>query len=406
MIISPLMALFRPRGRSDPRRLESRDLADGTRVERLLGSGAFCDVYKARTADGGRVALKILAHTEAAALKRFEREAKVLSMLGDNPHVVRYLGAGEADGRPWMKLEYVDGYTLRALLDSGYVLEPGPAVVLGRQLCEAFSQLHALGVAHGDVCPSNIMITADGRMAKLCDFGLARDGQGLLKLLESEGMVEGDEFAEEMDKGVLMGTPAYMAPEQIQDALSDETDRAHTDTPSDVYSLGVVLYELLSGENPHPFEADALTARKGHQQAIDYCRARLDARTAPHRALELPPGLWSILETALHAEPRMRYADAREMGSALAAWAGAHASGFLYSGDDYRATEDGMSSVTDADLTDDENLKISMLLASASPTPQRPSAAPAPLPWKRLIVVFLSVAIGGAAAVALLRSIF
>ncbi len=314
------MALFRTKDRFDPAAFEGTTLPDNTRATQLIGGGAFSHVYRGKTESGNVVAIKVLTNSDAMARKRFDRETKVLQMLGDNSHVVRLLGRGETrERRPYMLLEYIHGYTLRSLLDSGYVLEARPAAVLALQLCEAFTDLHRLGVAHGDVCPSNVMITSDGRAAKLFDFGLARDAQGLVKLFEQEEMVDGSEFAEDLDTGVLMGTPAYMAPEQIEDALAPG-HISRTDTHSDVYALGVMLYEMVGGRNPHPFEDGD---RAKHQDVLDYCHARLDAKDAPFETLDIPVELWRIIEEATATKPKLRYGDARVMKQALEIYLGA-----------------------------------------------------------------------------------
>ena len=281
---------------------------------RLLGSGAFARVYDGLTPRGGRVAVKIQMSDHGQALARFKREVKVSKALPPNPFIVGYRGEGNTrDGRPFLALEYVDGYTLADLFASDVKPTLRGACRLMMQLCDAFAALHKLGLTHGDIKPRNIMITRDGRAVKLLDFGLVRDSQGLLQLFEEHDILSGKDFADDLDAGMLMGTPEYMAPEQMADADVDDRSQRRTDTPADVFGLGVIFFEMLTGKRPWPMES--APGGGGHvQQALKYMDWRLGLKDiALPRPAEIEPALWSIIAKALRQNPRNRQGDARAL---------------------------------------------------------------------------------------------
>lgn len=281
-------------------------------IDRLVGLGSFAWVYHAYTRDGREVAVKILHSVEPTARVRFAREILVLKALPSTPSLVRYVDHGYTpDGWPLLVLEFVDGISLKEGIARCSTLAPGKAAAFLAELCEAFVGLHQLGVAHRDVKPENILLARAGGI-KLIDFGLIRDAQGILKLLEQDDPLERQLFAQELDQSVLVGTPEYMAPEQFSDATMDSLEESRTDTWSDVYSLGVILYQLLSGWKLYPMRE--VTDEEYPAEILRYMQWRIEQTDS-----ELPqcPGideaLESILRKALRRDPRQRQPDARDL---------------------------------------------------------------------------------------------
>lgn len=199
----------------------------------LLGSGGMGTVYKARQPQLDRfVAIKILSEElakEAAFVERFNREAKVLARLS-HPNIVAVFDYGTAGSFCFLLMEYVDGVNLRQALRTGG-FKPAEALALAGEMCSALQFAHEEGVLHRDIKPENVLIDSKGRV-KIADFGIA-------KLL---GPASAQDITLTLE-GAAIGTPNYMAPEQIE-APGDVDQRA------DIYSLGVVLYEMLTGELP------------------------------------------------------------------------------------------------------------------------------------------------------------
>ncbi len=199
-----------------------------------LGRGGMGAVYKARQPRLDRfVALKILLRRpgagaqEGAFEERFGREARALAKL-NHPDIVAVYDYGEAGGYPFLIMEYVDGLTLRQLLQNGK-LPPDDALAIVPKICEALQYAHQQGIVHRDIKPENILLDRQGRV-KIADFGIAK----LLGPVASENLTQ--------DRQVI-GTPQYMAPEQIEQPTK-------VDHRTDIYSLGVVFYEMLTGELP------------------------------------------------------------------------------------------------------------------------------------------------------------
>ncbi|MGA2496165.1 MAG: protein kinase [Tepidisphaeraceae bacterium] len=207
-----------------------------------LGHGGMGAVYKARQKQLDRlVAVKILPpHISAdpSFAERFAREAKALAKL-NHPNVVTLYEFGQADGLFYFLMEYVDGVNLRQLLDAGR-LSPREALAIVPQICDALQYAHDQGIVHRDIKPENILMDRRGRV-KVADFGLAKLAAGGPADSPSETLhLDADGVT---DAGKVMGTPQYMAPEQIEHP-SDVDHRA------DIYSLGVVFYQMLTGELP------------------------------------------------------------------------------------------------------------------------------------------------------------
>lgn len=201
-----------------------------------LGTGGMGCVYRVRERDSGRIsALKVLPRelaADPAFVERFEREARTLSRLR-HPHIVGVHGFGQAGGFCFLLMEFVDGANLRQALRSGR-FTPQQALALIPPICEALQAAHAQGVLHRDIKPENLLLDAEGRV-KIADFGIA-------KLLEGSGASAGEAYTLTRT-GARIGTPHYMAPEQVE--TPEQVDHR-----ADIYSLGVVFYELLTGELP------------------------------------------------------------------------------------------------------------------------------------------------------------
>src|ERR1700722_12736346 len=197
-----------------------------------LGRGGMGAVYKARQPRLDRlVALKILApekQNDPQFAERFEREARVLAKL-NHPNIVSVFEFGEVQGRFYLAMEFVDGLTLRQGVQAGKN-SPDQALELVPKICEALQYAHEQGIVHRDIKPENILLDKQGRV-KIADFGIAK-----ITGLESKDL--GLTGAKD-----VMGTPHYMAPEQVEQPQT-------VDHRADIYSLGVVFYEMLTGELP------------------------------------------------------------------------------------------------------------------------------------------------------------
>jgi len=216
-------------------------------IVRMIGSGGMGQVYEAvHDQMKRRAAIKILhkrfAHNRQIAT-RFLNEAKATSIV-EHPGIVHIYEFGQTDdGTAYIVMEYLSGDTLRQRLDAqGGKLPPEAMMRIGRQMASALQSAHEKGIVHRDLKPVNIMIVRDpettgGERSKILDFGLA-------KIIEPEG---GEGIT---NTGTILGTPAYMAPEQCKSARA-------ADPKSDVYSLGVIFYEMLSGEIPFDADTDA-----------------------------------------------------------------------------------------------------------------------------------------------------
>ena len=204
-------------------------------VDSEIGSGAMGTVYRAKWHKDGKavpVALKVVALGLAGnegAMARFEREANILKQLR-HPHIVRLYATGRHKQTPFIAMEFVDGEALDRILGRRGQLSWEEVVAYGKQLCEALQHAHEKGIIHRDLKPSNLMVTPDGTL-KLTDFGIAKDTD-VTALTGANSTI---------------GTAAYMSPEQCKG------DR-NLSAKSDLYSLGIVLYELVTGRKP--FTAD------------------------------------------------------------------------------------------------------------------------------------------------------
>jgi len=199
---------------------------------RVTGRGATSTVYEARDLrDGRTVALKTLAAPAAlppdqqeAYIARLQREARAIARLS-HPNIVAIYEVGEAQGRHYLAMEYLDGLSLRAHLHERGPLPPGEASYILDQLAGALDAVHAQGIVHRDIKPSNVMILPDG-IVKLLDFGVARQS-------EDTALTR---------TGMILGSPAYLAPEQVMGESAGP--------PADRWALAVLLYQMLAGHAP------------------------------------------------------------------------------------------------------------------------------------------------------------
>jgi eukaryotic-like serine/threonine-protein kinase len=265
-------------------------------VETVIGEGGMGRVYLARhRLIDKQVAIKIL-HVELArdkeAVGRFVREAKAASSIG-NPHIVDVSDFGETpDGSTYFVMEYLDGVTLADLLDAEGVLPPKLTIHLGRQMCDGLAAAHAQGIIHRDLKPDNIVVVKKGEedFAKILDFGIAK--------------VSGPSGGTKLTiAGAVFGTPHYMSPEQAAGT--------NVDHRADVYSLGILLYEMASGELP--FNADNFMGILTQHMY----RPPSPIRSRPLGAA-CPPALEAVILKCLAKRPAARYATMEELGDDLA----------------------------------------------------------------------------------------
>lgn len=256
-------------------------------LEKELGSGAMGTVYRARNdKTGARVAIKILAFglgRNDKARERFEREIDVLQQL-KHPNVVRYINHGRFQGTEYVAMEFIDGETLDAVMHRGDRFSWEKVVEIGQQICAALHHAHLQGIVHRDLKPSNLMMDRDG-VVKLTDFGIAKD-------LDETALTSAH---------CTVGTAAYMSPEQCR----GEKQLSHR---SDLYSLGVVLYELLTGQKPYQAET-AMEMFMKHAHGTFERPARI--------VLDIPVWLDSLVCQLLAKEPEERGFDAAAVAEQL-----------------------------------------------------------------------------------------
>ncbi|HEX8419483.1 MAG TPA: protein kinase [Sphingomonas sp.] len=265
------------------------------RIEGRLGEGAMADVFRAHDPGIGRtVAIKVLKPEYGRNVElgeRFLREARAAGAL-NHPNIATIYDVGEADGVAYIAMELVEGQPLDQLIQSQGRLPYERVLTIGQQLASALDYAHRAGIVHRDVKPSNILLTADGRTAKLLDFGVARIGD-----LDPAGS---DQQLAQTQAGQMIGTPRYMSPEQ---ALGIAVDRR-----SDLFSLGVVLYEMITGKVAFPGVGLATLAIQIAQERVE---------PIDRSASDCPPGLRFIIDKLLAKKPDQRFADGDALLKAL-----------------------------------------------------------------------------------------
>jgi serine/threonine protein kinase len=265
----------------------------------VLGAGGMGQVFRARDVQLGRLAaIKFLTDVgigSEGGLRRFIAEAKAASAL-NHPNILTVYGIGEHEGKPYIAMEYVDGSTLRSMIKQ-QAIPLNRALEITTQTLAGLSKAHSIGIVHRDLKPENIMVTHDG-FVKILDFGLA-------KLLKTDAQDQTSGPLESLEhsvtkSGTIVGTAAYMSPEQARGQSAD--------LRSDIFSLGIVLYEMVTGINPFRRET-----------AVDTISSILrDNPPALASTSKSPPtGLVALLEKALQKKPEDRFLSAREMEAAI-----------------------------------------------------------------------------------------
>jgi eukaryotic-like serine/threonine-protein kinase len=270
------------------------------RVRGLLGEGGMSEVYAAEHVELRQpVALKVLRlelEARAGMLERLRREARTLAKLATHPNVVRVRDAGLADdGRLFLVMDLLEGRTLADELDARGPLPPAEALALVRQLLAALGAAHALGFVHRDVKPANLFLTSSG-VLKLLDFGIAKAFAE-----QSEG-----EARALTEPGQRLGTPAFMAPEYLV--------KGEVDPRADLYSTGVVLWQLLSAQRPFPFDDRKLDGMMRLLKAV------ITEGVPPLERVgcgHLPAELRALVRRATAPRPDDRYPSAKAFADEL-----------------------------------------------------------------------------------------
>lgn len=269
------------------------------KILRELGRGGMGVVYLADRADGEfhkKVAIKLLHNRgDEQLIARFRLERQILADL-EHPNIARLLDGGTIDGTPYVVMEYIEGQSLRATLKERGALPLDQIVSITTQICAGLEAAHSRGIVHRDIKPENILVTIrDGDIqVKLLDFGIARSQS-----------VEGEEHRTQT--GVVIGTAAYMSPEQAMGATHDQIDKR-----SDVYSAGMVLFEMLTGEVAFKgASALSILNKQIHQQPAAPGRLRSKDR--------IPASVERVVLKALSKSRETRQQSARELGDEFAA---------------------------------------------------------------------------------------
>jgi len=273
-------------------------LANRYEITAVLGEGGMGAVYKASDRELNRpVALKVIRPELArnqSIVDRFKQEL-LLAHQVTHKNVIRIYDLGESEGLKFITMEFVEGEDLRSLLIRQKKLSPEEAVVIMLQVCRALDAAHTVGIIHRDLKPQNIMRDKSGRILVM-DFGLART-------LEGDGMTQ---------TGALVGTMDYMSPEQ---ALGKELDQR-----SDVFAMGLIFFELLTGKMPYKAESAIASLLKRTQERA--------ASVATHDA-SIPAALSNVVSKCLDPDLKIRYQNAHEILDDLEAWQGGRAAASL-----------------------------------------------------------------------------
>jgi len=266
-------------------------LGERYEIVKLLGQGGMGAVYHARDRELEReVALKVIRSDMAAnpeILRRFKQEL-ILARQITHKNVIRIFDLGQADGIKFITMEYIEGEDLQGLLRRKKKLEPAEAATIMAQVCRALEAAHAEGVIHRDLKPQNIMLDKSGRVYVM-DFGIARS-------LVTKGMTQ---------TGALIGTPDYMSPEQAKGQTLD--------VRSDLFTVGIIFYELLSGQTP--YEADTTMGKL-------WKRTSEPARPIGELDNTIPQPIAAMVTRCLEIDPNKRFGSAGEIVQAIEIWQG------------------------------------------------------------------------------------
>ena len=340
-------------------------LFDGRyRIMRKLGTGGMANVYLAEDQElGRRVAIKILDDRHAGDdqfVERFRREAKNAAGLS-HPNIVSIYDRGEAEGTYYIAMEYLDGRSLKELIVSRGPAPVNIAIDYAQQILAALRFAHRHGIVHRDIKPHNVLVDAEGRL-KVTDFGIARAGASQMT-----------------EAGSIIGTAQYLSPEQAKGAPVDQT--------SDLYSVGVVLYELLTGTVPFSGDTPVEIAMK-HLSTVP-------EPPSAHRA-EIPRDLDFAVMRALAKDPAERYQSAEEMSADLARVArGSHVS---------PATEEAATAIISRPPPDVSPAVATAVTRQQTPVPYAPPPAyydydeprrRAVWPWLLALLFVAGAVVGG-----------
>jgi serine/threonine-protein kinase len=273
---------------------------DGFTIVEAIGHGAFSDVYLAVDPSGRSVVMKCPHEAilgDVNSFDRFRREMQIAKTL-DHPGIQKSLDVGNDRSRPYLVLEYIEGETLRAILGREKRLEVERAIDLARQLAAAMAYAHGRSVYHRDLKPENLLLTADDRLV-VTDFGIA--------LMAGARRLTYRWFTS------AVGTPDYMAPEQIQGKRGDAR--------TDVYAIGVILFEMLAGRVP--WEGD---------NPLSVMSQHLGAAVPPLHTINpaVPAPIEGIVRRCLRKDPDERYQDAGALLRDLEAWHDLDLSQFVF----------------------------------------------------------------------------
>ena len=283
--------------------LEAGDALDRFTIVEAIGHGAFSDVYLAEEPGGRRLVIKVPHDAlmgDVGAFDRFRREMEIAGKL-DHPGIQHSFDLGEERSRPYLVLEYIDGITLREVEHQSGKLPAPRAVDIATQLAAAMAHAHANGISHRDLKPENVLVTPEGRVV-VTDFGIA--------------LMAGARRLTWRWLTSTMGTPDYMAPEQVEGKRGDAR--------TDVYALGIMLFEMLAGRVP--WEGDnPLAVMAQHVNAPLPSLHEIEKH--------IPAPLEAIVTKCLRKDPDERYADAGELRVDLDRWQDLDISTFAFGED-------------------------------------------------------------------------
>ncbi|MBN2192514.1 MAG: protein kinase [Polyangiaceae bacterium] len=353
-------------------------LADAFQIMRLIGEGGMARVYEARHVrlPTKRFAVKVLdpAHAQNAEIvTRFQREAEAASGIG-HPNVVDVYDVHRAaNGQPYLICEFLDGTDFATLLQRQGKIEVTLAIAIVRQVCQALTAAHARGIVHRDVKPENVFLVGDPAMptVKVIDFGISKMDDGTGSHLTRTGMI--------------MGTPAYMPPEQARGGKADHR--------ADIYGVGAILYRALTGKLPFDYD-----------DAAEALSAVLTREPLRPRSIEasIPPALELVIQRAMSKDPAERHPSMAALAADLEPFAG-----------EFAAVPLDPAPLDGVPVTGPVNVTAATML---SPGPTRPSPMQPTLPrvgsslverasrevrWARPKIVFLTLALGSFAALLL-----